>query len=230
MKKIAFLVCLLLCIIMYSCKKNAGSVRVAYNSDYAKSDVIPAGDLRVFTGKGEITNASIVERFTNNDSNIYYNTAIYIKTVRGYMDTVRFTDAERAVVGQPPLQINCQFSGNPGKIILTRTDTTSGVSIYEVLRKSYPYIMGEIKSEVYSEYLLSSTGGFYLFGYRAKEKFVYTSSNDQLAAPLLQFTVHRNQDIQNYYINNFLQRDFFKSFLIGDTVTFRDYRILYTKR
>jgi len=116
-----------------------------------------------------------------------------------------------------------------GRLILTRTDTSIGYSYGDEFTRSPAYYIGQFKPEVYSEFLVSSTRGDYQFGYITREKFILKKTVGQLVAPFILFTLHRNQLQYWGYVNNILQDDFYKKISAADTLTLKEYLILYKK-
>jgi hypothetical protein len=102
----------------------------------------------------------------------------------------------------------------------------------EVYSRTLAYNIGQLKPEVFSEKLVSSTGGNYLFNYMIRDKFVFRSFDEQLAAPVVGFGLHSRGDqymSQSGRINNIVQPDFYESLVAGDTVTIQEFLIKYKK-
>ncbi len=216
--------------IFFSCKKEAEIIRFQYPSAYSKSEIKIQGDIRVFSISGEIINISIVNRFVQDDSLAYSNDINYKLIDRSFLDSILFIDATRANVLEQYIKLNCQITQTSRKIVLSRTDTSIGYTIGNELRRNIKYYLGQIKPEVFSEFINSSTGGFYLFGYRAKEKFIFTEVDGQIAAPLIQYSLYKTNGLEHRSsTNNLLQPDFYKSLGSGDTVSIREAVILFQK-
>lgn len=228
MKSIAFLFLLFLLALDFSCKKD--DLQIAYPSAYHKSGLKVTGDLRVFSSNGEIKNPSIISRFAGKDTAYYSAVANYIINERGVMDSIKFSDAQHGIMNDRYQPLKCLISRQDDTFVLSRTDTTRGYSSGDEFTHSMMYYIGNIKPEVYTEYLISSVRGLYVFGYTAREKFVLKESHGQLVAPLIQFIQHRNDVQLNIgYVNNILLNDFYKMISTDDTVTIMEYQILYEK-
>jgi hypothetical protein len=140
------------------------------------------------------------------------------------MKYIKFSDAQHAEVADQDTLRSCVVSEDGANIILTRTDTSIGSTFANELTRHIIYYIGEVKPEVYSEYLISSTRGSYVFGYRAREKFVLLQSEGQILAPFIGFKQHIGGGPGiPMYINNNLQTDFYKNIESGDTVTLKEY-------
>src|ERR1051326_2637021 len=225
--KILFLSFLI--ILIFSCKKEAPFKQINYPSAYYKSGIKVAGDLMVFSTAGEIKDPFIINRFLP-DSSIYSSYADQIGNNPGTMDSIKFSDAQHAIVKESYSQYNCIVDQEKKELILTRADTSDGSSYPEQFTYSIRYNIGQVKPEVYSEYLISSTRGDYLFGYTGKEKYVLQESNGQLVAPEIMFIQHHLPGYYTGRTNNILQNDFYKTIPTGDTVSLQGYFLLYEKQ
>ena len=204
-------------------------MKITYPSAYHKSGLKTAGDLRVFSSNGEIRDLSVISRFNQEDSSNFSLVADNIKISHFTMDSVQFSDVQHAIVNDRFVSLNCLFTQEGDRLILTRTDTIIGYSSGDEFTLSPAYYIGQVKPEVYSEYLISSTRGNYQFGYTAREKFIFHNSGGQLVAPFIIFMRHREQVEYWGYMNNILQNDFFKKLSTTDTLTLKEYLILYEK-
>lgn len=108
-------------------------------------------------------------------------------------------------------------------------DMIIGSTNGEVFTRKIDYTIGQVKPEVFSEYLISSTGGYYVFGYSYKPKFILNQSGSQLVAPVIQFAEHSTNTYFGKRVNNTLQSDFYKNLPVADTLTLREYLIIYEK-
>jgi len=225
--KILFLPFLI--ILIFSCKKDEAFKQLTYPSVYHKSGIKLAGDLMVFSTAGEIKDPSIIDRFLP-DSSIYSNLADQIGNNPGVMDSIKFSDAQHSIVNETYSQYHCTVDQEKKELILTRTDTSAGSIYNDQFTRSIMYNIGQVKPEVYSEYLLSSTRGDYIFGYTGKEKYVLQESSGQLVAPEIIFIQHHLPGYYNGRANNILQSDFYKSIPTGDTVSIQGYFLLYEKQ
>ncbi len=112
-------------------------------------------------------------------------------------------------------------------LILTSADTiTKCCTFGEVFTRSLPYNIGQIKPVVYSEFIQSSVRGYYNFGFIGREKFVVEQSGNELTAPIINFTLHSGNSSFDF-VNNILQPYFYKNLSVGDTLTLKEYQILY---
>lgn len=222
---------LLVCFLyLFSCRKEDTVIQVSYPSVYTKSELRITSAFRVFSSQGEINTPSIISRFSESDTSFLSYIANSLLTRQGWIDTIQFSAPPQAKVTYHYYAINCLVSPESGKIILSRTDTSNGFTGGEVLRKTLAFNMGLIKPEVYSEYIYSSTGGNYLFGYTAKEKFVFTEYEKQLSAPVILFKLRKDGVSQYDYTNNILPTNFYKTLQTGDTLSIWECSILYQKR
>jgi len=218
-----------LCLFIFSCKKNDSGLSIDL-SIYSKSGIRANGNFRIFSQTGEITDPFIVSRFNLNDTFDF----VYMEDVTGnspsVMKYIKFSDAQHAEVADQDTLRSCVVSEDGANIILTRTDTSIGSTFANELTRHIIYYIGEVKPEVYSEYLISSTRGSYVFGYRAREKFVLLQSEGQILAPFIGFKQHIGGGPGiPMYINNNLQTDFYKNIESGDTVTLKEYFLTYRK-
>jgi hypothetical protein len=228
MKINKFLFLLFLWVLIFSCKKD-DAIKITYPSAYHKSGLKTAGDLRVFSSNGEIRDKSVISRFNQTDTSNFSIVADYIKNNRGTLDSITISDVQHATVYDRYSPLNCLFIQERDRLILTSTDTITGYSSGNEFTQNPDYYIGQVKPEVYAEYLISSTGGNYQFGYTAREKFIFHNSGGQLVAPFIIFMVHRKQVEYGGSMNNILQNDFFKKLPSADTVTLKEYLVLYEK-
>lgn len=212
-----------------ACKKEEGFLSIAYPSIYHKSKITTNGELRVFSKAGEITDLAIISLFNQSDSNIFSQIADYMINNRGMLDTIQFFDSQRARVVDRDISVNCTVMKESSGLVLTSMDTAIRSTNGEVFTRKIDYTIGQVKPEVFSEYLISSTGGYYVFGYSYKPKFILKQSGSQLVAPVIQFAEHNTNTYFGKWVNNSLQGDFYKSLLVGDTLTLRQYLIIYEK-
>jgi len=208
---------------IFSCKKDDFSLNIAYPSSYQKSGIRINGNLRVFSLAGEITARSVLSRFNQSDSAYFSTLANDIGYGSGKMDSIRFLDAQHATVYNSDQPLECLMNAEGENMILSRTDTTrSGTYANELTHNIYYYI-GQVKPDVYSEYLISSTRGEYIFGFTAREKFVLKKPESQLLAPLILYRLYPD-GLNNYYYyrgepNNMLQNDFYPKRCIFQNAT-----------
>jgi hypothetical protein len=231
MRRLSFFLFFCLITIIYSCQKDSLS-GTPYHSTYYKSGIITTATVRLFTSKGEITDRLLVDRFNGVDSSIFNYWADYIANEQGFMDSIIFTDDQNAFVVEYYNRVSCNVIYQKGSFILTQSGISTAYSYEDIFTNTISYFIGQIKPDVLTEYLVSSTRGNYQFGYTAGFKYVLERKGEKIFAPLIQFLTHH--DLLNQgssgYVNNMLQEDFYKKLIVGDTVALRQYRVLYTKK
>jgi hypothetical protein len=218
-----------LCAVALCCQDDDSN----YPINYHKSDIHPAGSLRVFTRHGEIKNQFVINRFILRDTSTYNYWASAIVNYP-YLDTIRFSSESKAVVSFFYETIQCSARNTFSTIVLTRSDTTRGFTPRNELTHQVRYLICEEKPEVYSEYLHSSTRGNYLFGFAAREKFVLKRDGAYLSAPMLMFITQYMVGENEYYgigdyINNTLDSDFYLNLEEKDTVSLMEYQLRFEK-
>ena len=177
MKSNKFLVLLLLGIVIFSCRKNDDS-SITYPSVYQKSGLKAAGSLRLFSLNGEIRDPEILSRFNLLDSANFTIYSEYIRDNQETMRSIQLSDPQHAIMNVSYDPKNCLVTRDRSLMILTATDTSIGYSEADEFTRSPSYYIGQIKPEVYSEYLISSTRGFYQFGYTGRENFILADPPD----------------------------------------------------
>ena len=219
-------------VFIFSCSKDSLS-DLDYPSTYHKSGIKPNGSLRVFSSAGEINNRDIISRFNQTDSSFFNNTSDNIGNYPGKMDSVYFSDAGNAIMTEYNTALHCLVKQEGKNFLLTRADTTKGTTYLNEMSHNITYYLGQVKPDLYSESLYSSTRGDYYFNYSATEKFILSKPGEELVAPILEYKLYRaavNGGGDNFgYINNILQDDFFKNLDKGDTIIIKDFLITYEK-
>jgi len=223
-----FLFLVLLALVIFSCKKN-DSTQITYPSVYHKSGMKAAGDLRVFSLNGEILDAGVISRFSLLDSAHFTFYANSLRDDHFIMDSIYLQDPQHAIVIDRYVPTNCLITRSGNRLILTRADTVIGYSSGDAFTRTIAYYIRQIKPEVYTEYLTSSTRGVYQFGFTGREKFVLDRSGGQLVAPFIFFILYGQQQQSTLYVNNILQEDFYKNMAVGDTLLLKKYLVLYEK-
>ena len=231
MNRISFLLFLCLVSIIYSCQKDSLS-GTPYHSTYYKTGIIPTATLRLFTSNGEITDPSLIDRFKGADSNLFNDRATYIANEQGFMDSIMFPDEQNAVVVDYYNRTGCKVIYQKGKFLLTQAGVSTGYSYDDIFTNTIFYFIGQIKPDVFTEYLVSSTRGNYQFGYTAGFKYILERKGEKMFSPLIQFITHHSLTYQGNagYVNNMLQEDFYTKLAVGDTVALREYDLLYERR
>jgi hypothetical protein len=217
---------------IFSCSKDS-LVDLGYPSTYHKTGIRPNGDLRVFSSAGEINNRDIISRFNQTDSFFFNNTSDELGNYSHKMDSIYFSDAGNAIMTEYNTALHCLVKQEGKNFLLTRTDTTNGTTYLNEMSHNITYYLGQVKPDLYSESLYSSTRGNYYFNYSATEKFILSKPGAELVAPILEYKIYRaavnGGGDYSGYINNILQDDFFKNLDKGDTVIIKDYLITYEK-
>jgi hypothetical protein len=220
-------------LLFFSCKKSDISLVVA-GSSYYKSDITSSSAIRVYSSGGEITDPDTKNRFISADGFYFESGANPSNNGPGILNDILFADAQHAVVNENFQPYNCSIAVKDPLIILSRIDTSRGVTYGEVLTHHVTYYIGKIKPQVFDENISSSSANMYIFGFTGIEKFVAIQENNQLTTPFLQFIVHgingSGINFGFYRVNNILQPDFYLHLPAGDTVVLREYRVSYKKQ
>jgi hypothetical protein len=88
--------------------------------------------------------------------------------------------------------------------------------------------MASVKPQVHSEFIYTSTGGNYHFGYNGQRKFVVKESQGQLVAPLILYTLHSGK-FDSGFVNGELQPGFYSNLAAGDTIALMEFMIYFEK-
>src|SRR5687768_1996256 len=93
-----YLLLFILCVIIFSCEGDEADM-LSYPSIYHKSDIdVLDATVKVYTSAGEISNASIIDKFEQQDRSLYdYQIGILRDNV-GSMDTIKFIDSKHVTV------------------------------------------------------------------------------------------------------------------------------------
>lgn len=219
---------LFFCAVAFCCQDDD----VIYPINYHKSEILQTSPFRVFTHQGEIKNPSIINKFMLRDTSNYNSWAsTLVDQDHPYLDTIRFTSASQAVVKFYYSMIQCSARNTISTTVLTRSDTSWGFTEGNEITHHVSYLIGEEKPEIFSEYLYSSTRGSYLFGFAAREKFVLKHNGAHLSAPIIMFTWYNPvaNSFFRAFINNTLESDFYRKLEEKDTVSLREYQLLFEK-
>jgi hypothetical protein len=212
-----------------SCNKDEFQLKITYPSTYYRSEVSKTGEFRLFSSQGEIKSTQIIQRFKDMDEPQFGYSEESIRNNHYFMDTIYFKDTKNVLLYHQYQLHSCTYSTQGERLILLSTDTVVSGSVGEVVTKTLEYQMGQVKPEVYSEYIQSSTRGFYIFGFTGREKFVLKETGGQLTAPLLLYSIHSAQSTRLGFMNNELQNDFYKWLAGSDTVAIQGYQVLLEK-
>ena len=220
---------ILLLLFATSCNKNAANINILYNRQYFKQTIENVGKMRLFVRSGEIKDAPIVNRFWANDSNYYKYLPKSIMDDRGFLDTILLQSRDTAIISAYYLQNKFSVTNQPGQLLLTANQSTTNVQNDETFSQSFNYYARQVKPTIIDEYLLSSAGGHYYFGYVFTPKYVLTqASNASLAAPVVAFFQHKANGA-NYpdYFNGSLGPGFNQQIPVGDTVSLTECKIIF---
>jgi hypothetical protein len=225
MKLIKYIL-LIMAVFVLSCEEDDNPI--APSTKYHKKSIEPAGILRLFARSGEITSKNILSRYNKYDT-IYFNRDVKNYRGQGFIDSISFLKNSVVVLNHNHSNTNYSMRSQGSILVLTEDKVNDQCCTFgEVLTRSLSYFIGQIKPDVYSEYISSSVRGAYYFGFTGKRKFVLQLKNKQLTAPFILFT-KRYFDGINYYesrgfAQNLLQPDFFKELSVGDTVSLVEYQ------
>lgn len=205
---------------------------ITYPSVYQKAGTEAVGSLRLFTSQGEIRSQAIISTFMQRDTPSFNIFVRMVRTYEGIMDTVQFIDPQHARLSHEWEIFDCSFSADNELLILTRSEISPECCFPgDIYTRSLPYYLSRVKPEVHSEFIYSSTGGNYYFGYRGKRKFVLRKGPDgKIVAPMIWYTRHSaNMNRYSGNLNNMLQSDFYRNLVAGDTLTLMEFNILFEK-
>ena len=182
----------------------------------------------LYSTQGRINDTRIINHYASTDTVYFNNNAANLSSQSGFMDSIEFTDQFHAKMFPGFRWKNYDLSNQITKFILTGKDTTEGFIDTDPLSESLQYLIGQYRPEIYSEWLISSTRGYYYFGYTSGEKSVLKLSGNQLCAPLILYGKHKPYFGVNY-VNNFLDEKFYLNIAEGDTVSVGFYSIKYER-
>lgn len=223
-----FIFPLLFVVLAYSCENHKVST-ITYPSVYHKTGLSPVGDLRIFTSSGEINRKSVVRRFSRYDTSYLKHYATTLRDDPNFMDSVNFSDTQHAVLDHDNKDLHCVLAIEKDFLILTESEASRKCcSTDEVFTRSLPYHMVMMKPEVNSEFIQSSTGGNYSFGFNGRRKYVLEESHGKLVAPLIVYIKH-SEKFESGFVNNVLDSNFYTSLENGDTLTVMEFQILFEK-
>ena len=220
---------IVICILFISCKKDE-DIQFTYSSIYHKTEIKAVWGVRVFSSHGEIKDHSVIRRIVRY---ILPASPIEIEVVTnpGILDSVMFIDAQQAILNHGFFDWHCVISMQSRYLLLTTNDTIQAFTSNDELSQTVGYQLGQFKPEIFLEYLVTSTGGRYLFGYKARTRYVFTQAKNKLSAPIIFYKHYRNsQFYEGGYINNILQKDFYKNLSPGDTVALQEMAIQYENK
>lgn len=224
-----YFLAVLLLLLFASCAKNADGISVSYNSRYFKDKAVAIGSIRLFARSGEIKDADAVSRYTASDSNYYKYFPDRILGLGELLDTVVIKNRDTALINLTGTPNKYLVTYQPGKLVLVSAQLATGYTYNETYSRSFDYYANESRPVISDEYILSSTGGFYQFGYVCRPKYVLTqASNGKVAAPVVAFFQHKsNGDNYAVYFNGSLQQGFYEQIPSGDTVSLQEFQLIF---
>jgi hypothetical protein len=220
---------LILFFIFSSCQKD-GNFSIEPSSLFFKSSKEKKGSLRVFSGNGEVKDQLIIKSHIDSDtawiSGISYN--LFPNT--GRLDTIRFADSKNAIVYHDYSFKEYTVAQQQPNIFLTGKENYQSSHYGDLYSKAPSYWICQYKPPVYSEYLISSTGGNYDFGYETRNEFVLTSEKGVLKATwIVMIANYGNRYTLIYLVQNKPDFNFYRSLTPADTVVLQEYSINYKK-
>jgi hypothetical protein len=210
----------------YSCKKDEALPTLVFNKTYSKEQIEKVGKLRLFSNTGEISDAATISRFESDASQYLSNyTDFYVQGP--LMDSVTFYNNQTAGLVDNYSLRNYGFVQNKNSIILTQPDTTQFAVYGDLYSKSLIHQVGKFKKPIYSETLVSSVGGQYLFSATGKNQFIFSYTNNIVSAPLIGIVHFSVNGASVYLINNEVSSDFSKYIPADDFVAIQSYSVIY---
>jgi len=212
-----------------SCKKD-DPFSIEPSSEYYKSSKEKLGVIRVFTASGEVKDRSIINRYDALDSADLSNNTNTLFPFHGHLDTIRFVDQENARVYDKYTYKDFSITKQGSDLLLTGKLDLHLTSFGDLFTRTPGYWINQYKPAIYAEYLVSSTGGTYIFGYDTKELFVISTEKNVVKANWIMLGARSpNGNFSVYRIQNKPDLNFYKSLKSTDTITLQQYTINYTK-
>lgn len=212
-----------------SCKKE-NPFSIEPSSGYYKSSKEKLGVIKVFTANGEVKNPLIISRYDALDSARFRNYSNALFPFPGVVDTIRFVDQENARVSHSYTYRDVSITKQGSDLLLTGKLDLHLVNTGDQFTKTIGYSINQYKPSIYAEYLVSSTGGTYVFGYDTKELFVISAENTVIKVNwIIMVARYANGFFTVYRIQNKPDFNFYKSLKSTDTITLQQYSISYKK-
>lgn len=225
----SFIVIFIAIIFLCSCKKD-DQFSIEPSSLYYKSSIEMRGSMKMYTRDGEIKDPLILYKYYGLDSAWFTSRSQTLFPGRGRMDTVRFIDSEKARIYDYSYRDYSITKQNSDLLLSSKSNIQLLIS-GDVFSKSPMYWINEYKPPVYSEYISSSTGGNYVFGYETKYLFVLSPVKGTVKANWIIMTVRSpKNNFQVYSIQNKPDFNFYRSMTATDTVVLQQYVVNYTKQ
>jgi hypothetical protein len=226
-----FLFALFLSLVIFSCEDDDPEP-FHYPATYTRLVVEAVGAIRVFDKTGELTSPTVIQHYTEGDTSFFNAGLRYYTQYTGLIDTVKFADATHGTLMQGYSKHECTIQSDGGLLILSDNVITNNCCTGgEVYSRTLNYNLGQVKDDVYSESIRSSTGGNYLFDYSVRRKFVLRKQNGKLIAPVIVYRLHAygNDYAGSGNLNNVLEPDFYKVLRDGDVLTMIESQIVFNE-
>ena len=219
----------LILIAALSCKKD-GSFPLEPSSVYNKKGMSNTSPARVFAKSGEITTASIVNRFKAADEFYFGSMSDQLFRYQGRVDTIKVQTGQVVAITENFHVRLYNATQKGGNIMLTAKDTTMGMSYNEVYTRTLPYHIVRYKPPVFRETLVTSTRGFYGFEYTTLTQFHLETEDSRIIMPWILGIIHNGSaSISTVILQNKIDFSFHKNLPAGDTVVVQEYAVWYEK-
>jgi hypothetical protein len=210
----------------YSCKKEESIPKPAMDKTYFKEKIDKTAKLRLYAVSGEITDATIISRFES-DSYGYLSTYTDNYVQGPKMDSLTFLNEQSARIVDEYASRIFDYSQNKSNIILTQKDTAS-FSVYgDLYSNSLIYQVGKYKPAIYTEELVSSVGGEYLFTATGKGQYIFFNTNNIISSPLIAMVHYSAGGTRVNLVNNEFDAGFTGKIPVNDTVVVQLYSVTY---
>jgi hypothetical protein len=223
-----FLFILFVCLFVFSCEDD-NPAPFKYPSVYVKSGFEAVSAVRAFDKNGEITNRTIVEDLAELDTSFFFGVLRYYTQYIGLVDTVRFADATHVTLMQAYSKYECTIEVKKDLLILSDNTIKSNCCTGgEVYSRTFNYMLGSVKDEVFSESIRSSTAGHYLFNFTIRKKFVLRKENGKLTAPFILYLIRgeANDYTAMGNLNNVPEAEFYMNLGEGEILTMMESQIV----
>jgi hypothetical protein len=210
----------------YSCKKEESIPKPVIGKTYSKEKIDKNGKLRLYASTGEITDAAILSRYETYSSSYLSNYIDYY--VQGpQLDSLIFLNEVSARLVDDYASRTFEYTHDKTNIILVQRDTVS-LSVYgNLYSNSLVYLVGKYKTPIYSEQLVSSVGGEYLFTARGKIQNVFNIAQNIISAPLIAAVRYTPRSTGVNLVNNEFSPEFYQKLDLTDTVVIQLYSVTY---
>lgn len=216
-----------LLLLVISCEKDSSDFD--YGSTYYKSYVDKTTLIRYYTYQGEITNGSVINNFYSEDTAQFGYYLEYVMS-KGYFDTLIIPSPNEVSVKNYGTKVSYRASKEGSRLIF-KQDSIVAYSGGDEFSRSPEYYLLQYKPKIYSEWLYSSTRGDYVFAYLGEYINVVAADGDKINFPVI---LSRQRRAGKYPIseilNNYLDREFWKKIMPGDTLTLLETKMHYEKK